>query len=109
MRGETLAVNYLRKKGYLILQRNYRSPFGEIDIIAKFKNRLVFLEVKYRTSSEYGEPYEAVNYLKVAKLKRLIAYYLEVEKQDLEPLFEVVSITEVDGKVNIDHFEDILF
>ena len=109
MRGETLAVNYLRKKGYLILQRNYRSPFGEIDIIAQFKNRPVFLEVKYRTSSEYGEPYEAVNYLKVAKLKRLIAYYLEVEKQDLEPLFEVVSITEVDGKVSIDHFEDILF
>lgn len=59
--GERLAKEFLKKKGYSILQEYYRTPFGEIDIIAKEKDVLVFVEVKTRTDLTFGSPFEAVN------------------------------------------------
>ena len=66
--GEDMAVNYLLSKGYKILSRNYRYKTGEIDIIARERDILVFLEVKARTSRNYGYAYEAVNKKKQEKI-----------------------------------------
>jgi putative endonuclease len=70
-RGETLASEYLQIKGYEILQKNYRSKWGEIDIVAKDKNIVVFVEVKTKTTDQYGEPWEMVNHWKMEQVKRM--------------------------------------
>lgn len=74
--GENTACDYLQKKGYLIIERNYRSKGGEIDIIVQKGNKIIFVEVKTRIGDAKGRPYEAVNYYKMSHLKRAINYYL---------------------------------
>jgi putative endonuclease len=63
-KGEDLAVRFLEKKGYRILSRNFRTPVGEIDVIAEDRNTLVFIEVKTRTDDSFGHPFEAVTFRK---------------------------------------------
>ena len=79
-RGETLAAEYLARKGYKILARNYRSKWGEVDVIAKLKAQnsklkteeiVVFVEVKTKTGDRYGEPWEMVNRWKVEQVMRM--------------------------------------
>lgn len=69
-RGEELAQRFLREKGYLILETNYRCPWGEIDIVAHDGNELVFVEVRTRRSTRYGTPEES---LTAAKARHLVA------------------------------------
>ncbi len=75
--GEAIAVNYLQKLGFKILEKNWRySRLGEIDIIAEDNNALVFIEVKSRTSHQFGHPFESVDEKKLGKIKRLAEIYL---------------------------------
>jgi len=74
--GEKIALSYLRKQKYSILETNFRSHWGEIDIIAQKNNKVSFIEVKTRVGTAYGQPYEAVNYYKIKDLKRTINFYL---------------------------------
>lgn len=74
-RGEDIAVAYLRKKGYQILERNFRLRNGEIDIIALHENILVFIEVKTRTSRLFGTPLEAISFFKLRSLVRTANVY----------------------------------
>ncbi|MCL5674951.1 MAG: YraN family protein [Candidatus Omnitrophica bacterium] len=90
--GENLAVSFLKEKGYIILERNYRTRFAEIDIIAKDKNEIVFIEVKTRTSNLFGEPQEAVNRLKINKIEKASVVYLEKSKIKIPVRYEVLSI-----------------
>lgn len=75
--GENLACDYLAKKGYKILERNYRKSYAEIDIIALSPDRevLVFVEVKTRTSEKFGTPLESITYWKLKPLTRLAEFY----------------------------------
>jgi len=73
--GEDLAAEFLRKNGYKILERNFRSKFGEIDIIAQDKDTLVFVEVKTRWSEKFGLPEEAITPWKIKKIKKAGEYY----------------------------------
>ena len=73
---EQAAGEFLIKKGYRIIAYNYRCKLGEIDIIALDGDELVFVEVKYRASSRYGSPMEAVNYRKQNKIYMVANYYL---------------------------------
>ena len=73
--GEALAAEYLRKKRYSIVACNYRSKFGEIDLIAANRRYLVFVEVKYRRSGAYGNPAEAVDGRKQRTICRVADYY----------------------------------
>ena len=73
---EQKAVQYLLKNGYTILEQNYRNRCGEIDIIARQRGVLVFLEVKYRTTSSYGSPLEAVNWHKQNQIKKVAFFYM---------------------------------
>lgn len=74
-RGEELAVSFLRKKGFMILARNFRIRGGEIDIIALEKETLVFIEVKSRSSSRFGSPFEAITPWKMKALARAAQFY----------------------------------
>ena len=76
-RGEELAASYLEKKGYLILQRNYRSGAGEMDIVAQDGDCLVFVEVRARSTKEYGAPEESITPAKAQRLIEVAQGYLQ--------------------------------
>jgi putative endonuclease len=112
--GESLAANYLRRKGYRILGRNYRSKIGELDLIAAKDRTLVFVEVKTRTGTGGGQPYEAVDNRKQKKLLRLANGYLAYGGvKDLNEIFDdtridVISILmSKDGHIrSLEHIKD---
>jgi len=92
-RGENISVEFLRKKGYKIIERNYRCSLGEIDVVARDKNILCFVEVKTRKTEQYGLPEEAIGWHKQKKLVKAALTYLKenkIHKQDLR--FDVVSV-----------------
>ena len=97
--GEKRAVDFLRKKGFKILNTNYRAPVGEIDIIAEDGDVIVFVEVKTRTSDNYGNPCEAVDKKKQEKYYKIATFYLQREgKMDSACRFDVVEIE--NGQIN---------
>ncbi|UCC90660.1 MAG: YraN family protein [Dehalococcoidia bacterium] len=75
MLGEKLAKDFLKKRGYRIIETNYRCPQGEIDIVAKHKDRLVFVEVRAKKSSEFGSPEESITPVKQERMRATAAYY----------------------------------
>jgi putative endonuclease len=91
--AEDLAADFLRKEGYKILARNYRSRLGEIDIIARDKDTLVFIEVKARHNDRFGEPSEAVARRKQRQIsKAALAYLKEQRLFDQRARFDVLSV-----------------
>lgn len=98
---EQVAAEYLEANGYRILHRNYRSRFGEIDLVAKDGEYLCFVEVKYRDSDRHGFPEEAVHYAKQKKIIKAAGYYLmkEVGTVDCEMRFDVVAI--IGGQIRL--------
>ena len=101
--GEDAATEFLKKKKYKIVERNFRNKFGEIDIIAEYKKDIIFIEVKTRLSKEYGEPYEAVNYYKQRKLINTAKAYLYSKKMfDTNVRFDII---EVYGSISDGRFE----
>lgn len=92
-KGELLAEQYLKKQKYKILEKNYRNKIGEIDIIAKDKDTLVFVEVKARESAIFGRPCEAVTPYKQNKIRGVASYYLMTKRQsDADCRFDVVEV-----------------
>lgn len=92
--GESLAVLYLKKHGYKIIEQNYRTKLGEIDIIAKEKNTLVFVEVKSRKTCDFGSPKYAITPKKMKTISMVALYFLKETKQSgVKARFDVVSIS----------------
>ena len=107
--GEDIAVQYLEKQGHLILERNFYCKQGEIDIITKDKNEIVFIEVKSRSSTEYGLPSESVTKQKIQHLYKTARYFLYKNKMLNEFVrFDVVEILIKSGKFNINHIKQII-
>lgn len=90
--GEAFAAKQLRKKGYQILALNYRSRFGEIDIIAANKAYIIFVEVKTRKQAGLTDPYEAVTREKQQKIRRTAQMYLSANPTALQPRFDVAAV-----------------
>ena len=92
-RGETLATNFLKENGYTILTRNYRRLSGEIDIIARDGDYLVFIEVKTRTGTSHGHPLEAITLRKQRQISKVAQCYLaENNLFDTAARFDVISV-----------------
>jgi len=92
-KGEKAAESYLKKQGYRILKKNYRTKIGEIDLIAEHKNVLVFIEVKSRTDAALEHPFMAVTPRKQKKIAQTASCFLVENKVgDREIRFDVVSI-----------------
>ncbi|MEJ2039725.1 MAG: YraN family protein [Desulfosarcinaceae bacterium] len=103
--SEKLAVGHLRKKGYKILERNYRTRLGEIDIIARHKDVLVFVEVKARRSLRYGHPKLAVTPAKQRTLSRVaLAYLKDNGGLNTRARFDVVTVLNLDDRAQIEIF-----
>jgi len=105
--GEEQAVVYLRRKGLKILERNLRTPVGEIDIIARHGKVLVFIEVKTRRSLAYGTPQEAVGPVKQRQVLRAAQWYL-ADKGAVggQSRFDVVAVLARSGETRIEHIPD---
>jgi putative endonuclease len=95
--AEDFASGFLKSKGYKILERNFHSKFGEIDIIAEEKNFLVFVEVKARWSNKFGLPEEAVTPQKLHKIKRTAEYYALIKNRTNSKMRIDVVALEVSG------------
>jgi putative endonuclease len=105
-RGERLAATYLKKNGYHIVERNFKTSLGEIDIVAWDSDTLVFVEVKTRESIEYGMPFESVNTAKRRKISRVALLYLK--KFEELPLcrFDVLSICYINSAPRFELIRD---
>ena len=108
--GEALAADYLRKKRYQIEAVNYRSRFGEIDLIVRNKKFLVFVEVKLRKSGSFATAKEYVDRYKQDRLRITASMYLSQNPTELQPRFDVIEIYAPDGANSaspiIKHMED---
>ena len=101
-RGESYAEDYLRRQGYRILTRNYRTKIGEIDLIADDHGTLVFIEVKTRSSVRYGMPAEAVNYKKRQKIIQTAYWYLCAQhRENAICRFDVLEVYAVGDRWNV--------
>ena len=99
--GEEIALKYIISKGGTIVEKNYRTKMGGIDLIAKMNGELVFIEVKSRSNINYGYPCEAVNYKKKRKITNVAKYYiLDNSLEDISVRFDVIEIYLTDKKIN---------
>lgn len=91
-RGEELACAFLRSQGYAIVERNWRSPFGEVDIIARDGEALVFIEVKTRASPGFGGPEAALTHRKRRRIITTARAYLNEIGRELPVRFDLVAL-----------------
>ncbi len=109
VKGEILALDFLTKKEYAILEINWRFEKTEVDIIARRLNTLVIVEVKTRTGNQFGFPEEAVGIEKQKNLAIAAEEYLEKNNLNMDVRFDVISITFKGETPEIYHIEDAFF
>ena len=109
-KGEDIAVNFLKKKGYQILERNYRKQYAEIDIIAlsSQKDILVFIEVKTRSSTVFGTPFESITFRKLKPVIKLAQLYAALHPKLPQSLrIDAISIQVAGENAEVIHEENI--
>lgn len=109
--GESVALGYLARKGYSLVQRNYRTRYGEIDLILRDGEALVFVEVKARRGKGFGDPLEAVTPGKQGRVRLMAEAYLAEKGPEFvdgfeEIRFDAVGILVGDGAHEVRHVED---
>ena len=105
--GEQAAADYLKGRGYEIVAGNVRTPYGEIDLIAKKDGFLIFVEVKARTSKTFGPPEVAVTPRKQQHMSACAEHYAQQNEIDHWQI-DVIAVEQVDGKPEITHFENAI-
>lgn len=105
--GEIIAIKYLQNKWYEILDVNFKfSIIGEVDIIAKKDEKIIFIEVKYRTSNKFWTPEESVTKSKKEKIYKTMCYYCNFKWYDLDfTQFDIISIRKMENKLY--HFKNL--
>lgn len=106
--GEEIAVNFLLKSGYLILERNWRTNHLEIDIIAKKNETLAIIEVKWRDNAVFGNPETFVTKSKQQKIIKAAHFYIKTVGLDLETRFDIISITQ-HPELKIEHIKEAFY
>ena len=104
-KGENKAVRFLKHGGYKILERGYKNPFGEIDIIATRDGTIAFIEVKTRLNENYGAPSEAVDRRRQEKYRKAAEYYFYRKQIDVTVRFDIIEI--LCGEIN--HIENAFY
>ena len=103
-RGEEIAARYLEEQGYRILTRNYRSRYGEVDIICTYKQMIVFVEVKTRTSTSFGSPEESITRSKREHIRKVALIYLKSYPHPFKEMrFDVIGILMNGNEPSINH------
>lgn len=108
--GEHFAAEYLREKGYEIVDMNFKCRFGEIDVIAKNDRYLAFVEVKTRKMDGLTHPFESITPSKRAKVIKTAQFYLMKKPTNLQPRFDAAAIFTVDGDLQkIEYIENAFY
>ncbi|WP_293873633.1 YraN family protein [Flavobacterium sp.] len=107
--GEELAVAFLQKEGYDILETNWTFQKAEIDIIAQKGNVLAVVEVKTRSSIEFGLPQDFVKPKKIQLLVKAVNEYIISNDLDVETRFDIIAIYKEESKYKIEHIQDAFF
>jgi putative endonuclease len=105
-KGEELAIAFLKKTGYKILEKNYRYLKAEVDIIAQKGGVLAVVEVKTRSSNYFGDPQDFVNPKKIKLLLSAIDYYVIKKDLEVEVRFDIIAIIHKNNTTKIEHLED---
>ncbi|SDB63505.1 putative endonuclease [Flavobacteriaceae bacterium MAR_2010_188] len=108
-KGEELAVDFLLKQGYSILERNYRFDKAEIDIIARKGEILAIIEVKTRSTSDFGNPQDFVKPKQIQRLVKAVNEYVEMKDLNLEIRFDIIAIVKQNQIFEIDHIENAFY
>ncbi|MEK7533684.1 MAG: YraN family protein [Patescibacteria group bacterium] len=105
--AENIAANHLIEKGYGILERNFRNKFGEIDIIAKDKNILVFVEVKAKIGGDFGLPEEMISKGKLQRVRNMATMYMNGELLPCRIDVVAIVLDENNEVVRLTHYENV--
>lgn len=108
-RGEQMAVNHLLKHGYAILERNYRFDKAEVDIIAQKKDILAIIEVKTRSTADFGNPKDFVKPKQIQRLVKAVNEYVIENDLDVEVRFDIIGLIKQDHGFEIEHLEDAFY
>ena len=108
-KGEQIAVDFLLDKGYDIVERNYRFDKAEVDIIAKNNNTLAIIEVKTRSSSDFGDPQDFLKPKQIKRIVKAVDEYVLVNKMDLEIRFDIIAIVKENKGYLIEHLENAFY
>ena len=108
-KGEQLAVNFLLKNNYDIVERNYRFDKAEVDIIAKKDNILAIIEVKTRSTTDFGDPQDFVKPKQIQRLVKAVDEYVTTNDLDVEVRFDIIAIVKEGKGFNIEHLENAFY
>ena len=106
IKGEQIALNYIQDKGYQILETNWRFGHLEVDIIAEHENQIVVIEVKTRSTDQWGTPDDSVTNSKIRFLTNAIEIYLDQKNIDKEVRFDIISIVTGANNNEINHIKE---
>jgi len=108
-KGEQLAVDFLLKNGYVIVERNYRFDKAEVDIIARKEEILAIIEVKTRSTSDFGNPQDFVKPKQIQRLVKAVDEYVTVNNLDVEVRFDIIAIVKEGKNYKIEHLENAFY
>ncbi|WP_299548188.1 YraN family protein [Seonamhaeicola sp.] len=108
-KGEQLAVDFLIKKGYQIVERNYRFDKAEVDIMAQLDDTLAVIEVKTRSTIDFGNPQDFVKPKQIQRLVKAVDHYVTTNSLDVEVRFDIIAVVKEGHQFNIEHLEDAFY
>tara|TARA_R110001583_G_scaffold47464_7_gene148659 strand:- start:1293 stop:1652 length:360 start_codon:yes stop_codon:yes gene_type:complete len=108
-KGEQLAVDFLLKNSYEIIERNYRFDKAEVDIIARIKDTLAIIEVKTRSTVDFGNPQDFVKPKQIQRLVKAVDEYVNVNSLDVEVRFDIIAIVKEKKGFKIEHLENAFY
>lgn len=108
-KGEKLAVDFLLDKGYDIVERNYRYDKAEVDIIAQKGQTLAIVEVKTRSTSDFGDPQDFLKPKQIQRIVKAVNEYVLVNNLDVEIRFDIIAIVKENKGFSIEHLENAFY
>jgi len=108
-KGEQLAVDFLLENGYKIVERNYRFDKAEVDIIARKEDVLAIVEVKTRSTTDFGNPQDFVKPKQIQRLVKAVDEFINVKQLDVEVRFDIIAIVKENNSFKIEHLENAFY
>ena len=105
-KGEDEACNYLKRNGFQVITTNYRFDKAEVDIIARKDEVLVAVEVKTRSTKDFGSPQDFLKPEQIKRLVKAVNHYVETKNLDVEVRFDIIAVISQNNKKEIEHLED---